>query len=108
MCAKGIPPKNVANIVTILMKERNAPLESAVSAAGALVRQSVEAFVATEEAVLSVPDFAADHEIRRYLRGLRDWIAGFVNWLYETQLFLGEKGNEVRAFGWVFIPVPSP
>lgn len=71
-----------------------------------LVKQSVEAFLATEEALLSVPEFAADHEIRRYLRGLRDWIAGFVNWLYETQLFLGEKGNEVRTFGWVFIPAP--
>lgn len=105
-CAKGAPPKDEANIVTILMRERNVPLECAVSAAGTLVKQSVEAFVATEEALLSVPEFAADHEVRRYLRGLREWIAGFVNWLYETQLFLGEKGSEVRAFGWVFIPVP--
>jgi len=105
-CAKGVPAKDEANIVTILMKERNIPLECAVSAAGTLVKQSVEAFVATAEALLSVPDFAADYEVRQYLRGLRDWIAGFVNWLYETQLFLGERGNEVRAFGWVFIPVP--
>ncbi|KAF8435388.1 terpenoid synthase [Boletus edulis BED1] len=105
-CAKGLPRKHEANIVTILMRERNVPLECAVSAAGMLVKQSVEAFLATEEALLLVPDFAADHEVRRYLRGVRDWIAGSVNWLYETQLFLGEKGNEVRAFGWVFIPVP--
>jgi len=104
-CAKGVPPKHEANIVRILMTERNVPLECAVSAAGALVKQSVNAFVTTEEAVLSVPDFATDHEVRRYLRGLREWIAGFVNWLYETRLFLGEKGNEVRAFGWVFVPV---
>lgn len=104
-CAKGIPPKHEANIVTILMRERNVPLECAVSSAGTLVKQSVDAFVVTAEALLLVPDFAADHEVRRYLRGLREWIAGFVNWLYETQLFVGEKGNEVRAFGWVFIPV---
>lgn len=87
------------------MRERNARFECAVSSAGMLVKQSVDAFVATEEALLSVPEFAADGEVRRYLRGLHDWLAGFVNWLYETQLFLGDKGNEVRAFGWVFIPV---
>lgn len=104
-CAKGIPSKHEANIVTVLMRERNVPLECAVSSAGVLVKQSVDAFVATEEALLSVSEFAADHEVRRYLRGLRDWIAGFVNWLYETELYLGEKGNEVRAFGWVFVPV---
>ncbi|KAN0077982.1 Isoprenoid synthase domain containing protein [Tylopilus felleus] len=107
LCAKGVPRTNEANIVTILMRERNVPLECAISAAGTLVRQSVEAFVTTEDTLLSVPDFAADHEVRQHLRGLRDWIAGFVNWLYETQLFLGEKGIEVRTFGWVFIPVTS-
>ncbi|KAF9236127.1 isoprenoid synthase domain-containing protein [Melanogaster broomeanus] len=95
-----------SNIVTILMKERNASLESALTSAGTLVKQSVDAFVMTEETLLSSLDLCAGREARRYIQGLRDWVAGFVNWLYETELFLGEKGNEVRMFGWVFVPVP--
>ncbi|KAF9222155.1 terpenoid synthase [Gyrodon lividus] len=104
-CAKGISPAYRANIVTILMKERNASLEGALTSAGTLVKQSVDAFVGIEEALLAIPGLSADRETQRYLQGLRDWIAGYVNWLYETQLFLGEKGSEVRTFGWVFVPV---
>ncbi|KAG9312389.1 isoprenoid synthase domain-containing protein [Chiua virens] len=55
-CAKGIPAPHEANLVTILMRERNVSLECAVSTAGTLVRQSVDAFVATEDALLSVPE----------------------------------------------------
>ncbi|KAG1722344.1 hypothetical protein EDB19DRAFT_1768126 [Suillus lakei] len=43
---------------------------------------------------------------RRYVRGSRNCIAGSVNWLYETERYpsCGTKGNEVRAFGWAFVP----
>ena len=46
----------------------------------------------------------------RYVRALEDCVAGGVQWLYETSLFFGAQGAEIRAFGWVFAdePVPAP
>ncbi|KAH8813947.1 isoprenoid synthase domain-containing protein [Flagelloscypha sp. PMI_526] len=36
-------------------------------------------------------------------QGLKDFIIGVINWAYETELYFGEKGEDVRAFGWVFM-----
>ncbi|KAG2144389.1 isoprenoid synthase domain-containing protein [Suillus bovinus] len=102
-CAKGMTPNSRLNIVTVLMKDRNCSIGSALAYVGTLVKQSADAFLATER------QFAAcavmNDDTRRYVRGLRDCIVGSVNWLYETERYLGTKGNEVRAFGWVFVPV---
>ncbi|KIJ58608.1 hypothetical protein HYDPIDRAFT_102325 [Hydnomerulius pinastri MD-312] len=104
-CAKGISPSQTPNLVTVLMRERSASLDSALVFAGTLIKQSVDAFLEAEHELLSSSDLGTDREVQRYVLGLRDWIAGSVNWLYETQRFLGEKGSEVRTFGWVFVPV---
>ncbi|KJA15837.1 hypothetical protein HYPSUDRAFT_334578 [Hypholoma sublateritium FD-334 SS-4] len=47
-------------------------------------------------------------EAERYVRALEDCIAGGVQWLYETPLFFGAQGAEIRAFGWVFADEPTP
>jgi hypothetical protein len=41
--------------------------------------------------------------IQNYITRLKDCIVGTVNWLYETELYFGKKGSEIRTFGWVFI-----
>jgi hypothetical protein len=41
-------------------------------------------------------------DVKRYIQALKDCIAGSVHWVYETELFFGKKGGEVRSFGWVF------
>jgi len=41
-------------------------------------------------------------EMKRYIQALKDCIVGSTHWLYETELFFGKKGGEVRTFGWVF------
>lgn len=41
-------------------------------------------------------------EVKRYIQALKDCIAGSMYWIYETELFFGKKGGEVRSFGWVF------
>lgn len=41
--------------------------------------------------------------MKRYIEALKDCIIGTVDWAYETELFFGKKGAEVRAFGWVFV-----
>ncbi|KAG0696610.1 isoprenoid synthase domain-containing protein [Suillus ampliporus] len=106
-CAKGVTASSRPNLVTVLMKERKCSFGSALAYAGTLVKQSAEAFLASErEFAASVdPAMNVNDDTRRYVRGLRDCIAGTVNWLYETERYLGTKGNEVRAFGWVFVPV---
>ena len=41
-------------------------------------------------------------DVKRYFQALKDCIAGSMHWVYETELFFGKKGGEVRSFGWVF------
>ena len=88
------------------MKERNYSFGGALSYVGILVKQSAEAFLSTErELAACVDPILKNDDTKRYVHGLRDCIAGTVNWLYETERYLGTKGNEVRSFGWVFVPV---
>ncbi|KAG1756953.1 isoprenoid synthase domain-containing protein [Suillus occidentalis] len=102
-CAKGMTPSSQLNIVTVLMKDRKCSFGSALAYVGTLVKQSADAFLATERQFVACA--VMNDDTKRYVRGLRDCIAGSVNWLYETERYLGTKGNEVRAFGWVFVPV---
>jgi hypothetical protein len=38
-----------------------------------------------------------------YVQGLRDCIAGSIHWAYDGETFFGGRGDDVRAFGWVFL-----
>jgi len=49
------------------------------------------------------PETANDETVQNYITRLKDCIVGTVNWLYETELYFGKKGSEIRTFGWVFI-----
>ena len=42
-----------------------------------------------------------------YVHVLRDYISGNIHWFYETELYFGAKGEEVKAFGWVFLNSPQ-
>jgi len=98
-------PSARPNIVTVLMKDRNCSFGSALTHVGTIVKQSADAFLTAERELAACVDPAMNDDTRRYVQGLRDCISGTVNWLYETERYLGTKGNEVRAFGWVFVPV---
>lgn len=103
-CAKGTPidPLNVLSVI------ESGSLEGALVMAGNIVNQRVNAFLDVERALLqglTMDTQSGNESIRSYVQGLRDWVAGFVNWLYETERYFGDKGSEVRAFGWVFVPV---
>jgi hypothetical protein len=87
------------------MKERGCSFGGALTYVGTLVKQNVETFLATEREFAACAELAMNDDTRRYVRGLRDCIAGSINWLYETEKYLGTKGYEVRSFGWVFVPV---
>jgi len=51
------------------------------------------------------PDAVTQHraDIAHYARALIDMIVGTIHWGYETELYFGQKGDEVRSFGWVFL-----
>ncbi|KAL0948253.1 hypothetical protein HGRIS_010850 [Hohenbuehelia grisea] len=45
-------------------------------------------------------------DMRAYMQGLRDCIVGFVHWTYETDIYFGKHGEEVRNTGWMFMLPP--
>ncbi|KZT65539.1 terpenoid synthase [Daedalea quercina L-15889] len=91
------------NLVLVLMAERRLTLQSAVHAAGALVKKTLGAFLENERLLLAqLP--CVDADVRRYVRGVRDCIVGLTHWLYETDRFFGDAGDDVRDLGWVFLP----
>lgn len=42
-------------------------------------------------------------QVARYILALKDYILGSIHWGYETELYFGLKGEEIRSFGWVFL-----
>lgn len=44
-----------------------------------------------------------ESDVRLYIQRLRGCIVGYLNWAYESELYFGTKGEEVRSFGWVFL-----
>ncbi|KAG9225377.1 hypothetical protein PLEOSDRAFT_1069096 [Pleurotus ostreatus PC15] len=59
--------------------------------------------------VLEVEEWDDDvkDDVRSYVNGLRDCVVGYIHWLYETEIYFGQLGDEVRATGWTFLPVVS-
>ncbi|KAF4565373.1 hypothetical protein EYR40_002624 [Pleurotus pulmonarius] len=57
--------------------------------------------------VLEVEDWDDEvrDDVRSYVNGLRDCVVGYIHWLYETEIYFGQLGDEVRATGWTFLPV---
>jgi malonyl CoA-acyl carrier protein transacylase len=55
-----------------------------------------------DEIKAQTADQRREEDVKRYIQALKDCIVGSVHWVYETELFFGKKGGEVRTFGWVF------
>ncbi|KAF9488046.1 hypothetical protein BDN71DRAFT_1457806 [Pleurotus eryngii] len=78
------------------------PFMSAQEAAEPTVAEPAVLF-----AVLEVEEWDEDikDDMRSYVNGLRDCVVGYIHWLYETEIYFGQLGDEVRATGWTFLPV---
>jgi hypothetical protein len=48
-------------------------------------------------------DDALKRDTRLFTQGLKSFVVGALNWVYESCVFFDEKGEEVRQFGWVFL-----
>jgi hypothetical protein len=112
---------NAHNLVSLLQHEQGLTVQGALTAAGNTVKRALESASAAERtlcvlaasvpyrvpgalplAPLDSPDPHAD-DVRLFVRGLRDVMIGAVHWLYETEFYFDNKGDEVRQFGWVFL-----
>lgn len=84
------------------MKEKACTLECAIDTAEDMLKKSIESYLVVEKKLPSwTPEI--DEDLHRYLQGLRDCIIGAIHWLYETDRYFGDKGEDVRKFGWVFL-----
>lgn len=83
------------------MAERRFTAQGAVHYAGNLVKDMVCNFVENEALVPAFGDW--DCDVQAYVRGLRNCVVGSLHWLYETDRFFGEAGEDVRSSGWVFV-----
>ena len=115
----------------LLMLHKNLSLQGAMNLAGSMIKDAFASFCTNEKHLLEKlenrtgiiigsvlswiyqPDLNPHSDtqvrhIKRYIRALKDCIAGNIHWLYETELFLGKKGSEVRTFGWVFVDSQAP
>ena len=72
----------------------------AINSATTKAKAALSRFFAQEREIL---DNDADASTRRYVQGLRDCIIGFAHWVYETDAYFLGQGEDVRAFGWVFL-----
>jgi len=132
---------NKYNLITVLVTHKALTIQGAFTFAGALIKDMVDAFSATERSLLNLdlssqlqsnhsylatlfshpwiwtpfsrapssPPITEEvnqttlHGLHSYVQALRNCIAGTINWAYETELYFGKKGDEIRAFGWVFL-----
>ncbi|KAG7440987.1 terpenoid synthase [Guyanagaster necrorhizus] len=117
------------NLVSLLMAHKRLSVQVASQQAGTMVKDAIDGFLETERRIVSAlrqpPTSSARFawiwsalmgtveekvgekqecdDLMLWMQGLRDCIVGHTNWVYETDLFFGTKGEEVRGFGWVFM-----
>ncbi|KAH9895693.1 terpenoid synthase [Cubamyces lactineus] len=91
-----------SNLIAVLVNERRYTPQAAAHCAGNLVKDTIDNFVANEASLPSFGDW--DSDVRAYVQGLQDCIAGTLNWLYETDRYFGDAAEDVRSSGWVFLP----
>ncbi|KAI5119819.1 hypothetical protein M0805_006952 [Coniferiporia weirii] len=84
-----------SNIITVVMKEKGIALQEAIDYVAAELQTFFTQFVA-DKAVL--PSFGAvvDSHLRGYISGMEDWIAGYLQFAFETPRYFGPNGKEVE------------
>lgn len=88
------------------MAEQRVTLQTAMTRAGERVKALVADFLAQEQ-TLAAAGAAwgpyVERDVRMYVVGLRDWIVGTAHWVYQCDRYFQGKGENVKAFGWVFL-----
>ena len=107
------------SFVSALIKQQTLSTQGALNLCGTLIKEKFDTFLSLEMTILS-PRTAPSlmswlfssavqsqtvqmAETTRFSRAMRDAIIGCIHWSYESEVFFGKKGAQVRTFGWVFI-----
>jgi len=86
------------NIVHVLIAEFDFTIQAAINKTSRLIQQKLENFSQNIQPIIS-----SSGDARAYAQGLRDWIVGYAHWIYETDKYFGDKTDEVKSLGWIFL-----
>lgn len=71
-------------------------LQQAVDRIGELCKQTIDAFIENQARVPSWGD-DIDQDVKLYVNGLQEWIAGSLHWSFMTTRYFGDNGGAVKA-----------
>lgn len=83
------------NLVYILMVKQGLDLQGAIDYCGQLCNICVQRFEKTR-AILPSWGEEVDKDVVIYVQGLQDWIAGSVQWSFESARYFGKDGHIVK------------
>lgn len=88
------------NMVVILMELRQMGVQEAVDHVAEQCEALVKRF---EENKGLLPSFGEELDplVAIYVEGLQHWIAGFLNWCFETERYFGKEAPDVQIHGVV-------
>ncbi|WP_395676126.1 hypothetical protein [Inquilinus sp.] len=95
----------IQNLVSAIAAERRCPVEEAAALAGAMRDHAMVRFLDLRDTL--VPD--ADPETARYVRGLGQWIRGYLDYSARSPRYTDPFGGRTESgFGWTISDRPGP
>jgi hypothetical protein len=83
-------------MICVFMTNDGLDLQQAVDRIGDLCKQTIDSFVENQARVPSWGD-DIDKDVKLYVNGLQEWIAGSLHWSFMTTRYFGENGGAVKA-----------
>ncbi|KAF8590195.1 terpenoid synthase [Ramaria rubella] len=88
------------NLVTVIMKNYDLDLQSAVDCAGDMCREALEKYCETKACFPSYGT-AIDKHLASFFRGLESWLSGSLEWSFVTPRYFGSRRSEIKKHRWV-------
>lgn len=87
-------------MLNVVMHEKCIGLQEAVDYVGELCRQRLDTFTDNLECIPSWgPE--VDRDVQIYVKGLQDWIVGWLHWSFTTHRYFGDLGPEIKKTQFV-------
>ena len=90
------------NVLTVLMHERKFSLQEAADYSGVMYQTLVQQLLRGKEELRSFGP-AIDAQLRKYIQGLEDWVAGNLHWSFENRRYFGDEAERVKLTREVWI-----
>ncbi len=83
-------------MICVFMTHDGLNLQQAVDHIGEMCKQTIETFVENQARVPSWGD-DIDKDVKLYVNGMQEWIAGSLHWSFITRRYFGDNGGTVKA-----------